>query len=227
MAKVTHLDPSVFTFLRKLGKNNNRDWFAKNKPQYVKAHEHFKAFAASLNEEMEKIDNIEKMKLFRIYKDVRFSKDKTPYKTSFSGGFSRATAKLRGGYYFHLEPGGKSMVGGGFWQPEAHDLKRIREEIAADDKPLRKIINSASFKKHWGKIEGQQLKTAPKGFPKDHPAIDLLRYKSYIVTHNFTDKEVTTPGFSKELLKYLKATRPFFNYMSEVLTTDINGVPLV
>ncbi len=227
MAKVTHLDKSVFTFLKKLDKNNNREWFAENKSKYIAAHEHFKAFAAELNSEMEKFDNIEKMKLFRIYKDVRFSKDKTPYKKSFSGGFSRATTALRGGYYFHLEPGGNSMVGGGFWQPEPKDLKRIRQEIAMDDKPLRKIINSASFKKHWGQIEGDQVKTAPKGYAKDHPAIDLLRYKSFIVTHSFTDKEVTTPGFVKEVFKYMKATRPFFNYMSEVLTTDINGVPLI
>lgn len=226
MPKVTHLDPSVFKFLKKLGKNNNRDWFTENKPTYQDAHENFKAFAAELDKEMQAWDNIEKMKLFRIYKDVRFSKDKTPYKTSFSGGFSRATKKLRGGYYFHLEPGGKSMVGGGFWKPEPKDLKRIRQEIAMDDKPLRKIMNSATFKKHWGQIEGDQVKTAPKGFPKDHPAIDLLRYKSYIVSHNFTDKEVMTPGFAKEVLKYLKATRPFFDYMSEVLTTDLNGAPL-
>lgn len=227
MAKVTHLDPSVFTFLRKLGKNNDRDWFTKNKAVYQDAHENFKTFAAELNVQMEAWDNIEKMKLFRIYKDVRFSKDKTPYKTSFSGSFSRATKKLRGGYYFHLEPGGKSMVGGGFWQPEPKDLKRIREEIAMDDKPLRKIIKSASFKKHWGAIEGNQVKTTPKGFPKDHPAIDLLRYKSYVISHHFTDKEVTTPGFAKEVMKYFKATRPFFDYMSEVLTTDLNGTPLV
>lgn len=226
MSKVTHLDPSVFKFLKKLEKNNNRDWFTKNKPAYEAAREHFKAFAAEINKEMEKVDHIEKMKLFRIYRDVRFSKDKTPYKNSFSGGFSRATAKLRGGYYFHFQPGA-NFVGGGFWQPDPKDLKRIRTEIAMDDKPLRKILKSASFKKHWGELRGDQVKTAPKGFAKDHPAIDLLRFKSFTVGHEFTDKEVTSPGFLKEITKYFKATRPFFNYMSEVLTTDANGVSLV
>jgi len=191
------------------------------------ANEHFKALAEEINAGMQKQDNIEKMKLFRIYRDVRFSKNKAPYKNNFSGGFSRATKALRGGYYFHLEPGGNSMVGGGFWSPEASDLKRIREEIAADAAPLRKIINSASFKKHFGTLEGQQLKTAPKGYPKDHPDIDLLRYKSFVVSHHFTDKEVCSPGFVKEVLKYFKATRPFFDYMSEVLTTDSNGVSLL
>jgi len=224
---MNHLDPSVFTFLKKLEKNNQRDWFAENKKEYVAAHENFKAFATTLNEAMQKQDHIENMKLFRIYRDVRFSKNKAPYKTSFSGGFSRATKALRGGYYFHLEPGGRSMVGGGFWQPESDDLKRIRQEIAYDAEPLRKIINSASFKKHFGKLEGAQVKTAPKGYSKDHPDIDLLRYKSFIVSHYFTDEEVTTPGFDKEILKYFKATRPFFDYMSEVLTTDANGVSLI
>ncbi len=222
-----HLHPSVFTFLKKLEKNNNRDWFAENKKEYVAAHENFKAFANNLLESMQKQDHIENMKLFRIYRDVRFSKNKDPYKTNFAGGFSRATRALRGGYYFHLQPGGRSMMGAGFWQPEPSDLKRIREEIAADAAPLRKIINSASFKKHFGKLEGDQVKTAPKGYSKDHPDIDLLRYKSFLVSHQFTDKEVTSPGFDKELLKYFKATRPFFDYMSEVLTTDANGVSLI
>ena len=222
-----HLHPSVFTFLKKLEKNNNRDWFAENKKEYVAAHENFKAFANNLLESMQKQDHIENMKLFRIYRDVRFSKNKDPYKTNFAGGFSRATRALRGGYYFHLQPGGRSMMGAGFWQPEPSDLKRIREEIAADAAPLRKIINSASFKKHFGKLEGDQVKTAPKGYSKDHPDIDLLRYKSFLVSHQFTDKEVTSPGFDKELLKYFKAIRPFFDYMSEVLTTDVNGVSLI
>jgi uncharacterized protein (TIGR02453 family) len=119
------------------------------------------------------------------------------------------------------------MVGGGFWQPEASDLKRIREEIALDASPLREIINSTSFKKHFGELQGQQLKTAPRDFPKDHPDIDLLRYKSFTVSKYFTDKEVQSPGFSKEVLKYFQATRPFFDYMSEVLTTDGNGVSLI
>ena len=227
MEKITHLDKSVFKFLKNLENNNNRDWFAENKPTYLTANAHFKALAEEINEGMQQQDNIENMKLFRIYRDVRFSKNKDPYKNSFSGGFTRATKALRGGYYLHLQPGNKSMVGGGFWQPEASDLKRIREEIATDPAPLQEIINSSSFKKHFGKLEGEQLKTAPKGYPKDHPAIELLRYKSFIVSKHFTDKEVETPGFTQEVLKYFKATRPFFDYMSEVLTTDSNGVSII
>lgn len=227
MTTVTHLDESVFRFLKALEKNNNRDWFAKNKAKYLEANEHFKALSEEINAGMQKQDNIEKMKLFRIYRDVRFSKNKEPYKKSFAGGFSRAGRALRGEYYFHFQPGGNSMVGGGIWQPEASDLKRIREEIASDATPLLEIINSANFKKHFGKLEGEQLKTAPKGYPKDHPAIDLLRNKSFVVFKSFTDKEVETPGFTKEVLKYYQAARPFFDYMSEVLTTDSNGVSII
>ena len=227
MTKITHLDPSVFKFLKTLEKNNNRDWFTENKAQYVAANEHFKALAETIHAGMQEQDNIEKMKLFRIYRDVRFSKNKTPYKINFSGSFTRATEALRGGYYFHLQPGGGSFMAGGFWQPEAADLKRIREELAYDAAPFRKIINSKTFKDHFGELEGEQLKSNPRGFAKDHPNIDLLRYKSFIVTKQFTDKEVQTPGFADEVLKYFKATRPFFNYMSEVLTTDSNGVSLI
>lgn len=227
MATGTPLDQSVFKFLNDLEKNNNRDWFTKNKARYIAANEHFKVLAEEINVGMQKQDHIEKMKLYRIYRDVRFSKNKVPYKTNFSAGFSRATKALRGGYYFQVQPGGNSMVGGGFWGPEPADLKRIRDEIAADASPLRKIINSEDFQKYFGELKGQQLKTAPKGYPKDHPAIDLLRYKSFIVTKYFTDEEVLSPNFGKEVLKYFNATRPFFDYMSEVLTTDCNGISLI
>ncbi len=227
MAQITHLDPSVFQFLTTLEKNNDSDWFAENKRKYVAANEHFKALAEEINSGMIKQDKIEKMKLYRIYRDVRFSKNKDPYKSNFSLGFSRATKALRGGYFLKLQPGGESFMGGGFWQPDVPDLKRIREEIDLDPSGLQEIINSASFKEHFGELGGQQLKTAPKGYPKDHPAIELLRYKSFVVTKSFTDEEAMTPGFSEQVLKYFQATRPFFDYMSDVLTTDSNGVSLI
>lgn len=219
-----------FNFLNQLKHNNNRDWFNANKEEYLKQHENIIAFADALLLEMNKHDYIEtlsgKKSLFRIYRDVRFSKDKSPYKTYWAGGFKRATQELRGGYYFHIEEG-NTMVGGGFWNPNKEDLQRIREDIAADDGELRKILNSSAFKKTFGALEGDQLKTSPKGFDKAHPAIDLLRYKQFIISKKFTDEEVLSPDFVLKVNTTFKEMRPFFDYMSVAVTTDANGISIL
>ena len=223
------ISKDLFDFFNKLKKNNDRDWFAANKKEYQRAHENMIAFADSVIEGMSKIDTIEttsgKKSLFRIYRDTRFSNDKTPYKTHFGGYLKRATKQLRGGYYFHIEAG-KSFVGGGFWEPNPDDLKRIRKAIAEDPDELRKIINSKAFKSVFGSLKGEQVKTAPKGYKKDDPAIDLLRYKQFLISKEFTDKEVLSSDFSEKVVATFKAMRPFFDYMSYILTTDANGEPL-
>lgn len=221
----TAIPASTFQFLQELKVNNNRVWFNENKPRYVEANEQFKAFANTLMDKMSHYDQIEALKVFRIYKDVRFSKDKTPYKSSFSGSLKRATKWLRGGYYFHVEPG-NTIVAGGFWGPAPVDLKRIRQEIAADDQPLRKIISDPTFIKTFGELYGDGVKTAPKGFSKEHPAIDLIRLKQFLVKRSFTDKQALSSGFVDEVVQTFHNMRPFFDYMSDVLTTDANGVPL-
>lgn len=220
------ISPTTLQFLKDLQENNNRDWFAKEKDRFVTAKENMQSFANALLAEMEQHDEIEKIKVYRIYRDVRFSKDKTPYKNYLSGSMMRATKRKRGGMYFHVEPNGKSMVGGGFWNPNSPDLARIRQEIAADDSYLRKIIADKNFKKHFGELEGDQVKTAPRGYAKDHPSVDLLRYKQFLIGEHFTDKEVTSEGFIKKVVASFLAMRPFFDYMSDVLTTDSNGVPI-
>ncbi len=217
---------SVFEFLNDLKDNNNRPWFQENKDRYQAQLDQFKSFANALKLKLEGQDEIETMKLFRIYRDIRFSKDKTPYKTAFSGFFKRATALKRGGYYFHIEPGA-SIIAGGFWGPNSEDLKRIRQEIAADDQPLREILKSELFKSNFGTLRGEQVKTAPKGYKKDHPAIDLLRFKQFLLIRNFSDDEVLSDNFADKAAETFAAMLPFHNYMSEVLTTDENGVPLV
>lgn len=230
MSKQT-IPNSVFTFLKELKVNNDRDWFAENKPRYQEEHQHIIAFADALIAEMNKHDKIEtpsgKKSLFRIYRDTRFSKDKTPYKTHFSGQLKRATNLLRGGYYFHIQPDGGSFIAGGFWAPNSPDLKRIREDIAFDDKPLRKIISDPVFIHTFGSLKGDKVKTSPKGFSKDHPAIDLIRHKQFVVTKEFSDKAVQSPAFLSEVVTAFCHLRPFFDYMSEVLTTDANGLPIV
>lgn len=227
---MSQISKNNLTFLEKLNANNNRDWFQENKAEYEKNHQEIIGFADHLLSKLNQHDAIEtvsgKKSLFRIYRDVRFSKDKSPYKTHWSGGFTRATKLRRGGYYFHIQPGGNSMVGGGFWGPNKEDLQRIREEIATDASELRAIISDPIFVETFGTLDGEQLKRAPKGFDPEHRDIDLLRYKQFIFSRNFTDQEVLASDFARTLDNCFQAMRPFFDYMSEVLTTDANGVPL-
>ena len=163
---MTQIPKNSLDFLKKIETNNNRDWFHANKDEYVTAHEGVISFADKLLENINKHDNIltvsGKKSLFRIYRDVRFSKNKTPYNIHWSGGFKRATDLLRGGYYFRLEHG-SFIVGGGFWGPNPKDLKRIREEIDFNAEEFRRIFNQKDFIKTFGKLEGEEVKTSPKG----------------------------------------------------------------
>lgn len=217
---------ATLQFLRDLSENNNRPWFQANKARYEAALENMKSFTHALEQALGETDRLDETTLFRIYRDVRFSADKSPYKNHFGIHFSRATKKLRGGYYLHIEPGA-TFAGGGFWQPNPQDLKRIRDEFAADDQPVRQIISDATFQQYFGTIQGEELKTAPKGYDKDHPAIDLIRKKSFTVHRNFTDAGVLSDSFLREVKLTFEVMRPFFDYMSVVLTTDLNGVSLV
>jgi uncharacterized protein (TIGR02453 family) len=229
LQKKPMIHSSGFDYLQKLKKNNHRDWFNANKATYQKELELLEQFAEALLRELNKHDEIEmpsgKKSLHRIYRDIRFSGDKTPYKTNWSGNFKRATKYRRGGYYFHLEPG-NSYLAGGFWAPNAPDIKRIRDEIAFDAAPLRKILKNKTFINTFGALQGEQLKTAPKGFDAGHESIDLLRYKQFLLIRRFTDKEVLSNSFLQEANTTFKNMRPFFDYMSEVLTTDTNGLAL-
>ncbi|MGE0566534.1 MAG: DUF2461 domain-containing protein [Bacteroidia bacterium] len=229
MAKTVIKKESI-DFLKTLSKNNNRDWFNNHKDEYVEAHNNIITFADALKLEMNKHDKIEtasgKKSLFRIYKDVRFSKDKTPYNTHWSGAFKRATKKLRGGYYFHIKPG-NSFLAGGFWGPEPEDMKRIRQDIDLNYKDWRKLLANKTLVNTFGKMEGEQISSAPRGYAKDHPAIDLMRYKQFLFKHEFTDKEVCDPNFLRKANEVFKNLRPFFNYMSEVLTTNANGESVI
>jgi len=214
---------SSLQYLKDLKKNNHRDWFAATKPRFKEAQDNAKAMYAAIRENLERHDEIDQFKLYRIYRDVRFSKDKTPYQPHFAGSFSRKGKQLRGGYYLRIRPG-ESFLAGGFWEPNKEDLYRIRKEIELDDTEFREILADKNFKKHFGsKFEGQELKTAPRGFDKEHKAIDLIRKKGFIAVRNFTDKEVLAPNFLEEVDASYRALRPFFDLMSDVLTTNLNG----
>jgi len=216
----------VLSFLLELKENNNREWFAENKKRFEKKQKSIKQFFNEIGDSLGKIDNIENTQIFRIYRDVRFSKNKLPYKVNFSAGYRRTKPLLRGGYYLHIE-NDASFVGGGFWEPNTEDLLRIRKEIELDASELREIIAQETFKKYFGSLQGEELKTAPRDFDKNHPDIDLIRKKQYLVTRSFSNKEVLSPDFDKEVLITFQAMRPFFDYMSDVLTTNLNGESII
>lgn len=223
------IQPSNFEFLKLLKKNNNRDWFNAHKDRYLNELTAIEKFADGLLLEMNKHDVIEtlngKKSLHRIYRDVRFSKDKIPYNTHWGGGFKRASKTRRGSYYFHLSPG-NSFIAGGFWGPESSDLKKIREEFSYDPASFVKILKSKSFISNFGTLLGEQIKTTPKGFDPNDKAIGLLRYKQFLLKKSFSDKDVMAPDFFKKANDTYKAMRPFLDYMSDALSLDRNGEAL-
>ncbi|MEP3209927.1 MAG: DUF2461 domain-containing protein [Maribacter sp.] len=219
--------PAVFSFLKKLEKNNNRDWFTTHKKEFKALETDMKSFFNDLLEEVKGHDEIEGLKVFRIYRDVRFSKNKTPYKINFSSSLSRAGAKLRGGYYTHIQPNNASFIAAGFWQPNKDDLLRIRKELELDASVFRDLIGAKKFKSIWGDLVGDEVKTAPKGFDKAHQNIDLIKKKQFIFTRSFSDKEVLDPKFMQEVNKSFAAIRPYFDLMSDILTTNLNGESLL
>ena len=226
MAQITKLN---FKFLKDVKSNNNRDWFAKNKSVYEDHQANLVLFADSLIEKLKIHDNIltpsGKKSVIRVYRDVRFSKDKSPYKTYTGMAFKRGTQLLRGGYYIHILPG-NNFVGGGFWGPNKDDLLKIRKGIETDEAEFRKIISSKEFQTVFGELRGDQLKTCPKEFDKESSAVDVLRYKQFLVMKEFTDAEVQSKKISKEVDNIFIAMHQFFYFMSYILTTDENGVSL-
>ena len=221
------LQKSILSFLDKLKKNNNRDWMMEHKKEYQSNEKILKQFYSSVEASLNITDEISKLKVFRINRDVRFSKNKTPYNVHRSVSFSRAGAHRRGGYYLRIEPGNSAMAGG-FFSPEASDLFRIRKEFEIDTTEIREILNHKKFKKAFGGFnQAYQVKTAPRNFRKDDKNIDLIRLKNYFVECKFTDKEVLSEDFEKKLMDHYLLLRPLFNYMSEVLTTDLNGVSIL
>ena len=220
----------TFDFLEKLKENNNREWFEENRNFYEESYGEMQDLALEVNRLVGRHDHIvelsPKRSIFRIYRDVRFSKDKTPYKEYWGGKVKRDTSLLRGGYYYHVEPGG-SFAAAGFWGPSSKDLKLIRSHLAQDHNELDRIHNSDDFRAifHHG-IQGQKLIKSPQGYSMDHQAIYWLQHKQFITQRYFPDDEVLSENFASEIDNTFRAVRPFLNYMSDILTTNLNGEPL-
>ncbi|WP_053977857.1 DUF2461 domain-containing protein [Mangrovimonas xylaniphaga] len=223
----TSFSPEVFNFLSQLKENNDRDWFNTHKKEFKTVEKEVKSAYNHMLELLKSHDELDNLKLFRIYRDVRFSKNKSPYKTHFGGSFHRQKPQLRGGYYLHISPNNESFVATGFWEPNKEDLLRMRKEFEMDASIMRNIINAPSFKSVWGQLKGDELKSAPRDFNKEDPAIDLIKKKQYIFVKNYTDKEVLSDGFLEDVNEAFKVVRPYFDYMSEVLTTNLNGESII
>ena len=218
------ISSATFKFLKDLKANNNRAWFTENKPRYETAKTEFEEFIAKLYAEIKTFDDsigdIEPKKtIFRIYRDVRFSKNKEPYKINFGAhihpGDKQAVHSVAG-YYIHIEPGGKSMLAGGAYLPQGPWLKAIRQEIDFNGKEFKKIINAKSFKTYF-ELEGEKLKRPPQGYDADHPDIELLKQKSFLAVHHPTDKLVQSADFLKHCKKAFKALYPFDQFLNRAL----------
>lgn len=208
------IDKSTLDFLSKLSKNNNKEWFDKNRPTYELAKSNFKDFVNELIISTAKFDSsIKHLQakdcIFRINRDVRFSKDKSPYKNNFGVILSPGGKKsFEAGYYVQIQPGA-SFIAGGMWQPPTPQINAIRQEIDYNAAEFKKIIGAKDFKKLFGKLsEEDKLKSVPKGYDKSHPEIELLKYKSYITIHNLKDKDVLSKNFLKQCNEVMKAMQP-------------------
>ncbi|HET9486446.1 MAG TPA: DUF2461 domain-containing protein [Chryseosolibacter sp.] len=214
----------ILKFLSDLAKHNDRDWFEKNKSRYLEAKEGFEEVVAAVLKELVKFEDglagLNPKKLpFRIYRDVRFSKDKRPYKTNMGAGFS-PNGKLvqEPGYYLHIQPGNKSFIAGGMYMPDAGNLAKIRQEIDYNPDGLRKVTHTKKFRTFFGDFdEFDKLKTAPKGYPKDHPQIEWLKLKSFIVEMPLTDKQVRDKKFVSLVASGCKAIKPLNDYLREAI----------
>ena len=220
------LEPQTLTFLKQLKKNNNKPWFDAQRPKYEAARIDFQNFIQLVIDRLQQSDTnitgtMARDCLFRINRDIRFSNDKTPYKTNFGASIKPGGRKSGlAGYYFHLEPGGNSFVGGGLWMPEAPALKAVRQEIDYNWDEFQAIIQEKNFKKIFGdvyKAADVSLSTVPKGYEKDNPAIDYLKLKSFIAETHIDDAELTTAALHKKTVAAFEAIKPLLDFVNRAI----------
>ena len=218
------LSNSIPTFLKALSKHNNKAWFDTNRQAYEKAKSDFREFISGIILGIGKFDSTiaaldAKNCMFRINRDVRFSKDKRPYKTNMAGYFNKDGKKGAGaGYYLHIEPGA-SFIAGGIWMPEPGTLAGIRQEIDYNLKDFNRILGTPGFKKYFpqGLDTSNMLQRPPKGYDTDNPAIQLIKLKSFIVSKPFTDKEMASENFEKEILTVFRTMKPLVDFINRAL----------
>lgn len=213
---------STFKFLSDLSVNNNREWFNSHKDRYETARQDFIEFADKFLGELKEIepafyDTQIKDCIFRIYRDIRFSKDKSPYKRHFAAAFGIGGRRSgKADYYLHIQNHG-SFLGGGMWNPNREQLANFRQEIDYSPQTLKDIIYNDRFRTHFPVISGEQLKRGPKGYPLDHPDIELLRYKEMFFMKTFANEEVLSDDFIDKLITHAAILKPFLDYLNELV----------
>ena len=222
------IEPQTLKFLSQLKKNNNKPWFDAHRAQYEAARIDFTNFIQLVIDALQKTDTTitgitAKDSQFRINRDIRFSKDKRPYKENFGAFIARGGKKsIYAGYYFHLAPG-NSFAGGGLWQPEPANLKKVRQEIDYNWEEFQSIVKNKNFKKTFGDLykgEDMSLKRMPKGYEEEHPARDYLKLQSLIAETTFTDDELTKATLHKKTLAAFQALQPLLNFINRSLEGD-------
>ncbi len=221
---MTQIQTGTIKFLKQLSVNNNKPWFDQNRQAYETAKGDFLEFTTELIRQIEGFDpeiaGIDPKKtIFRINRDIRFSKDKSPYKSNMGASINKGGKKIMtAGYYLHIEPGNKSFAAAGTYQPEPALLNAIRQEIDYNYTGFKKILQSAAFKKYFnGLDEIEKLKSAPKGYLPENPAVEYLKHKHFVVSKIYTDKEITAPGFMKELISCFKASNPLIQFLNNAI----------
>src|SRR3990170_1762510 len=212
---------STLEFLKGLKRNNNRTWFQAHRAEYDEASLAFEAFVGVLIDELRPTERLGALSpkdcIFRIYRDVRFSKDKTPYKTHMSAYIAPGGRKsMAVGYYIQISPDGESIIAGGLHEPDPKRLAKFRQVIERDPRPFKKIIGAKAFREYFGEVEGEKLATAPRGYSKDHPEIELLRMKQITAYHRIPDRQLLAPDLVKETVKGLKLMKPFLVYLDSI-----------
>ena len=208
----------ILTFLGDLRQHNHKTWFDQNRPAYETARDTFARFIDALIDEFRASDQLYDLTaqdcIFRINRDVRFAKDKSPYKINFGAMIAPGGRKsTRLGYYVSIEPQGQSLIAGGWYMPTAQQLARFRQAIDRDAGDLKKIMRARAFIEHFGSIAGEKLKTAPQGYDRAHPDIELLRLKQITVMQHVSDQDVLARNFPRRAVAACRAMRPFLNYL--------------
>lgn len=221
MSTTINLNPSL-RFIEALQRNNNKPWFEQNRPAYGEAREAFEGFIAYLIDEFRESDQLQGLTarqcVARINRDIRFSKDKSPYKTGLGARIAPGGWKsTRLGYYIHLEPAGRTMIPGGLYMPEPEQLARFRRAIDRDAARFKQLTRATSFVQTFGTVRGERLKTAPQGYDRSHPEIEVLQLKQVTVARQFSDPELLASSFPAQAVSVCRAMKPFLDYLDELL----------